>query len=317
METNEIEINMPNLNDDVASKGWKPKLWIAILVGVFFNAFALLYVNRPRLFWIYFILTYAVAILQLVFSNCIAEIVAMEFISLSLVFSIICPVHAALLTKTYDISSKRGWYSKLWILPASYTVIFVSIFCFRSFLYEPFSIPAASMAPNYNKGDLIVVKKFWFGRYGTFGFDFLNPGVSHNDLMQRGKVYVFYPPDKDVAFIMRLIGLPGDEISFDADGISLNGEKLLTSFSKNNGNGFVEYKEMIGETSYSISRFVVKRLSKSGIYVVPEGHYFMLGDSRDNSLDSRFWGAVDSKSIVGEVVYVFQNKKEPTLSQGL
>ncbi len=311
------EINMPNLNDDAALEGWKPKLWIAILVGVFFNAFALLYVNRPRLFWIYFILTYAVAILQLVFNNCIAEIVAMEFVSLSLVFSIICPVHAAFLTKTYDRNSKRGWYSKLWVLPASYAVIFISIFCFRSFLYEPFTIPSASMAPNYNEGDLIVVKKFGFGRYGTFGFDFLNTGVSHDDLMQRGKVYVFYPPKKEVAFIMRLIGLPGDEISFDADGISLNGERLLTSLSSDKKNGFVEYKEMNGETSYSISRFVYRPMSKSGTHIIPEGHYFMLGDSRDNSLDSRFWGTVDSKSFVGEVVYVFQNKKEPSLSQDL
>ncbi len=309
------EINMPNLNDDAAQEGWKPKLWIAILVGVFFNAFALLYVNRPRLFWIYFILTYTVAILQLIFNNCIADIIAMEFFSLSLVFSIICPLHAAFLTKTYDRSSRRGWYSKLWVLPASYAAIFISIFCFRSFFYEPFTIPSASMAPNYNEGDLIVVQKFGFGRYGTFGFDFLNPGVSSNELMQRGKVYVFYPPKKKVAFIMRLIGLPGDEISFDADGISLNGVRLLTSLSNDEKNGFVEFKEMNGETSYSISRFVYRPISKSGTHIVPENHYFMLGDSRDNSLDSRFWGTVDSKSIVGEVVHVFQNKKEPSLSQ--
>ncbi len=309
------EINMPNLNDDTAQEGWKPKLWIAILVGVFFNAFALLYVNRPRLFWIYFIISSVVAVLQFIFSNSIAEIVAIDFISISLVFNIICPVHAALLTKTYDSSSKRGWYSKLWVLPALYVAIFISVFCFRSFLYEPFTISSASMAPNYNKGDIVVVRKFGFGRYGTFGFDFFNPGVSHQDLMQRGKAYVFYPPKKDVVFIMRLIGSPGDEISFDVDGISLNGDRLLTSLSNDQKNGFVEFKEMNGETSYSISRFVYRPISKSGTHIVPENHYFMLGDSRDNSLDSRFWGTVDSKSIVGEVVHVFQNKKEPSLSQ--
>lgn len=303
--------------ENITPKSWKPKLWVAILVGLIFNAFALLYVNRPRLFLLYFIFANLVVLFEFAFLSGITDLPILQFVSISLVFNIICPIHACFIIRGYDENSKRGWYSKLWVIPASYVVIVTSIFCFRSFLYEPFTIPAESMMPNYGRGDIVLVKKFGFGRYGTFGFDVLNLGVSDEKLMERGHVYVFYPPNKEVVFVKRLIGLPGDEISFGVDGVSINGQKLLTSFSVDNRNGFVEYKEMIGEKSYSISRSTFRPFSKSGFYKVPEGHYFMLGDSRDNSLDSRFWGTVDSNSIVGEVVHVFKNKQEATLSEKL
>lgn len=297
MEIGQTE-NMVSDSDNTAIIKWVPSVWVAVIVGLFFNAFALLYVNRPRLFWVYFIVSALVATFEFFY---------FQLILISLIFNVICPVHAFFIAKGYNENTKRGWYSKLWVIPASYVLIFAFVYCFRSFFYEPFSIPASSMEPNYNKGEIIIVKKFGFGRYGTFGFDLLNSGVSDEELMKRGHVYVFYPPNKEVAFIKRLIGLPGDEIYYDVNGISLNGQKLSVSSPVNRGNGFVEFAENIDDQYYSIFRYSNKPLEKSGSFKVPEGHYFMLGDSRDNSYDSRFWGTVDSNSIIGEVVYVLKN----------
>lgn len=169
-------------------------------------------------------------------------------------------------------------------------------------MYEPFSMPASSMSPYLNIGDHLVVKKYGYGNYGSYGTTFLHRDMSEQIKLAKGKVYVFYPPHKeDVPFVKRLVGVPGDRVTINASGISINGENLQSRFVENQGDASIFEEDNDGVT-YRIRRTKLSQTPSD--YVVPDGSYFFLGDNRDNSSDSRYWGAVPKSRILGEVIYV-------------
>jgi signal peptidase I len=221
-----------------------------------------------------------------------------------LLFSIVCPVHAYFVIKRHDSSIIRQWYSRWWGIPVIYLSILIPIFVVRSFLYEPFNIPAASMSPTLNPGDYIVVKKLGYGTYGTYGFSLLNTPVSDSRRMVRGKIYVFYPPHGDYPFVKRLIAIPGDTLRLDAERIVLNGKELEISFMYEVDSVRV-YEEKLNGVAYEIQRMAYRQRLNVAEFVIPDGSYFFMGDNRDNSADSRSWGLVSTSRIIGEVVYVF------------
>jgi len=273
---------------------WKPKLWIAILLGIILQAFTFLYLNRPRLFWFYFTL------------SCIVSIIDWKYQTLfTAIFSLTCPIHAYFVVKKFEISDERGWYSKWWGIPAIYAVFFSTAFLFRSFLYEPFIFPSVSMQPTINQGNHIIVQKFGYRTYGTYGIDLINKNISSPNLMQRGKLYAFYPPYKDTPFVKRLIAIPGDTISIKGNNISINGSALVTNMLYKTDQATV-YEQQLGNISHLIQRISMSPSRDMEEIVIPENSYFFMGDNRDNSADSRFWGYVPSNSIIGEVVYVIK-----------
>jgi len=137
---------------------WKPKTWIAILLGLLLQAFTFLYLNRPKLFWFYFLF------------SCIVSIIDWKYQTLfAAVFSLICPIHAYFVVKSFEHSNERAWYSKWWGIPTIYVAFFTAVFAFRSFLYEPFVFPAASMQPTIDQGNHIIVQKLGYRTYGTCG----------------------------------------------------------------------------------------------------------------------------------------------------
>jgi len=218
-----------------------------------------------------------------------------------LLFFVICPVHAWFVARAYDPAQARRWYSRWWsIIVVSLTILTLVI---RSFFYEPFRISAASMAPSYNVGDYVVVKKTGYGSYGTFGLTFYNGPVDATVELKRGKVYVFYPPHKDIPYLKRLIGLPGDNLSIDGDKVQINAERLET-VKLYERDDYTVYRERVGALAYRVK--VAKTHPQDVIVktVVPARHYFFLGDNRSNSSDSRFWGTVSSDRFIGEVVAV-------------
>ncbi len=161
---------------------------------------------------------------------------------------------------------------------------------------------AQSMAPTLNVGDYMVVKKLGYSTYGTFGVDVYSRAVAPQK-MERGKVYVFYPPHRKQHFVKRLIGLPGDTIVFDGKTYSVNGEKVLLNTTDDSQ----VFEEVLANQSYQVKFIKPKGSShpQNQSYLVPENQYFFMGDNRDNSADSRYWGYVPDANIVGEVVYVF------------
>ncbi len=180
----------------------------------------------------------------------------------------------------------------------------------RSFLFEPFRIPSGSMIPTLHVGDFILVNKFSYGLRTPVGFwKFVDLGEPH-----RGDVAVFrFPLDPSKDFIKRVVGLPGDRITYVDKRLFINGEpvpledKGMMRLNYAGRSRLVqEYIETLGDVRHSI---IVDPAVPSfdGEVVVPAGHYFVMGDNRDGSDDSRRWGMVPERNLVGRAVLIWMS----------
>ena len=200
----------------------------------------------------------------------------------------------------------------------SFFPILFAVLIFRSFLFEPFQIPSGSMIPTLNIGDYIVVNKYSYGiRLPVIGSKI----ISVNE-PERGDVMVFVPPHDPNYFVKRVVGLPGDHIRYENKVVYINGEAMeqeLVTFMADGQPPVVHSKELLGDVLHDVYTAPTPDYSRSGAWlqpggrVVPEGHYFMMGDNRDNSDDSRRWGVVPEENIVGKAVAVWMHK-EPGFS---
>jgi signal peptidase I len=208
--------------------------------------------------------------------------------------------------------------------------VILVVFLLRSFLFEPFKIPSGSMIPTLLVGDLILVNKYYYG----IRLPVINQKIMANHDPQRGDVMVFrYPKDPSVDYIKRVVGVPGDEVAFLNQHLFVNGvEAPLTQvpppgfYDEEQRRYQPEFKEKFGDTEHAILldprsqpfygppdkiTFPFRdhcRYSAEGVTCkVPPGNYFMMGDNRDNSQDSRFWGFVPDENIVGKAFFVWMN----------
>lgn len=276
---------------------WKPRAWFAVLLGIVAPPFTFLYVNKAKLFWLYFVAINTVACIDWYFDA-----------YFTLLFSLICPVHAGLIISSFDENQERHWFSRWWVGPAILVNMYLAIFLVRSYVIEPFSVPASSMSPSVNESDYIVIKKLGFGRKGTFGITLSESHKPDDVQLERGKVYVFYPPhDNERAYFKRLIGLPGDVIEFNEGKLSVNNQEVPQEFIEE-VDGFKIFEESLDENRYLVKRRVYGSPMPSSIYAVPPDSYFFVGDNRDMSSDSRVWGPVPSQRFVGETIYVLKLK---------
>lgn len=194
----------------------------------------------------------------------------------------------------------------------------------RSFFFEPFHIPSSSMKPNLLIGDYIFVSKFSYGysRYSfPFGFNIFE-GRTGNQRPERGDVAVFrLPSNPSINYVKRVIGLPGDTIQMRQGVLYINNKQVAKVshgvFEDEHGPGFIEINKFLetlpeGKTIETLDQRV-SDADDTGIYTVPKGHYFMMGDNRDNSQDSRFQnlvGYVPEDHLVGKALYVFFSSKQ-------
>jgi signal peptidase I len=205
--------------------------------------------------------------------------------------------------------------------------VILIVFLLRSFLFEPFKIPSGSMVPTLLVGDLILVNKFHYG----VRLPVINKKIIANNDPKRGDVMVFrYPVDPRVDYIKRVVGIPGDEVAYLNQKLSINGQpvptKALGEFYDEDSLRYMPmFSELLGAVEHRIlvdpkrpayfggdqKRFPMSencRYSVEGVVCkVPPGHYFMMGDNRDNSQDSRFWGFVPDENIVGRAFFVWMN----------
>ena len=169
----------------------------------------------------------------------------------------------------------------------------------RSFMIEPFQIPSQSMVPTLKVGDFILVSKWTYGiRLPVLRAKIIDVGSP-----ERGDVMVFFPPHEERYFIKRVVGLPGDKIHVLNGVVFINGDKMeqTPSAEEPNSPRSVVMTEKLGGVEHMMQkRTSPTRLSQNFSAVVPEGHYFMMGDNRDNSSDSRVWGPVPEDRIVGK-----------------
>ena len=189
----------------------------------------------------------------------------------------------------------------------SIVVIGLIAIVIRSFIVAPFVIPSSSMVPTLLVGDYLFVSRYDYGfRIPFTDIQFLTSEA------KRGDIAVFdYPEDRSKDYIKRIVGIPGDEIVYKNNVLFINGKKMplesegvYTYFMGDKSSDVShEYKEQLFDVNHSVLR---KNYSiRDGQWKVPEGHYFMMGDNRNNSRDSRFWGFVPHEYLVGKAVVVW------------
>ena len=169
----------------------------------------------------------------------------------------------------------------------------------RSFVIEPFQIPSSSMVPTLKVGDSILVNKWTYG----IRLPVIRNKIIALNTPERGDVMVFFPPHEERYFIKRVVGLPGDEIHVLNGVLYINGDKMTQKVLADEEpapRSVVMTENLTGVEHAMQKRLLPTRLSQNFTAVVPEGHYFMMGDNRDNSSDSRVWGPVPEERIVGK-----------------
>lgn len=188
----------------------------------------------------------------------------------------------------------------------SFFPVLLVVLVIRSFIFEPFRIPSGSMEPTLERGDFIFVNKFSYGlRLPVTETEFLETGSP-----ERGDVVVFrLPRDPRVNYIKRVVGLPGDEVRYDGHRLTINGQTMpldppVTAAS---GRGSIHFEQLF-ERRHRI-KVLYPESRENGVYRVPEGHYFMMGDNRDNSTDSRFRqvDVIPEEFLVGEARRVWMH----------
>jgi signal peptidase I len=222
--------------------------------------------------------------------------------------------------------AKQPWWVEYSI---SFFPVILIVFLLRSFLVEPFKIPSSSMVPTLLVGDFILVNKFTYG----IRLPVANRKIVELGSPERGDVMVFrYPEDPSLDYIKRVVGLPGDRVEYRNKRLSINGSPVPTrqiedylskermQFSRRYAEslGHVEHELLLEEDappSMASSRafpFAANcNYNMTGLAcTVPPGHYFVMGDNRDNSSDSRVWGFVPDENIVGKAFFIWLNLTE-------
>lgn len=217
-------------------------------------------------------------------------------------------------------ASRLPWYVDL---SKSFFPVILAVLVLRSFLVEPFRIPSESMVPTLLKGDFILVNKFAYG----LRLPVLNTKLFGEGKPARGDVAVFrYPPEPSVAYIKRVIGLPGDRLEYRNNRLSIDGQPVTLNPQAEDPAqaGYRQFTEQLGDVAHRIQMLAQGRWGVPGYwpglqfrresdgavswsFQVPAGHYFVMGDNRDNSADSRFWGVLPEENLIGKAFLIWMN----------
>ena len=251
---------------------------------------------------------------------------ALLLFSLLVVTGAMSALDAVYFGKRRAAGAKEPWWIEY---PKSFFPVILIVFLLRSFLVEPFKIPSGSMIPTLLVGDFILVNKYTYG----IRLPVINKKIIDINEPERGDVMVFrYPDDPTVDYIKRVVGLPGDKIAYQNKRLTINGREVPLKEAgdyllKEKIQYLKQYNETLGKTEHAIlvdasepaALPYVKQFPQrencnyniSGVTcTIPPKHYFMMGDNRDNSSDSRVWGFVPEANIVGKAFFIWFNFSE-------
>lgn len=215
---------------------------------------------------------------------------------------IIFTIHAYKIANNIEII--RPWYSKWYGLISIFLLLFLPLAVARTFYFQSFRLPSASMKPTVNPGDIFIINMKGCGNYKLFKIQVSKVKPSEACRIHRRDIIIFeYPKDKNVDYIKRVVGIGGDKVSYHEKVLKING-KLIEDEVLSDNDKEIFLQENIDDTSYIIKHLTHRKV-RDGDWLVPENQYFVLGDNRDNSADSRIWGFVPQENIIGKLVYIF------------
>jgi signal peptidase I len=230
--------------------------------------------------------------------------------------------------KIEEEQGREPWWIEY---PNSFFPVILIVFLLRSFVFEPFKIPSGSMIPTLLIGDYILVNKYAYG----IRLPVINKKIVEVGSPQRGEVMVFrWPEDPSLDYIKRVVGLPGDKVEYRDKRLTINGETMpVTRTADYLHKEKIQYSRQYIETLNGVQHSILLEdeappyvaypkqfpfrdnciYNSSGFTcTVPPGHYFMMGDNRDSSSDSRVWGFVPEENIVGRAFFIWFNFSEPS-----
>ncbi|ATW02048.1 signal peptidase I [Candidatus Legionella polyplacis] len=190
---------------------------------------------------------------------------------------------------------------------SSFFPAFLFIFLVRSFIFEPFYVPSGSLEPTLMVGDFIIVNKFIYGLRSPIGSGYR---LLFQNKPKRGDIIVFHwPINPKLNYVKRIIGIPGDEIVYHNKILKINKKIVKRVFlryeiDESSNNIVKRYREILDNKIYDIYLYPNIKNQDFKI-VIPKNYYFVMGDNRDNSFDSRFWGLVNDKYLIGKVMFVW------------
>jgi signal peptidase I len=278
---------------------WKPKAWLAGLLGILITPFSMLYVQRPWLALGYFCASTAVAIGRfLTDPSSVTGATIGSLLSWGVSFA--CALQAYCIARDSKPVA-RDWYSQWYGLTGIALVAVLSVFGVRAFWLEPFRMPSVSMHPSVPQNSIVLVDKRGFGHYGSYGIELLQS--QSTAAIARGDLVIFRLADRpQLLYLKRVVAIAGDHISYSDRHMTLNGEPVPITLGERTGPYQLATEVLDGRT-IGIA-FMPERAGKGYAAIVPAGRFVVFGDSRDNARDSRYLGMIHRRQIMGRVVKV-------------
>ena len=303
----------------------RPSETLAAVLGFLVPPIGMLYAGHAAM---------AIGLLFALFGIGVLEVVYLHrFPHAALVLAAVVHVAGGVLAhrivRAFPDDGVRPAYSRWPVLAGAFLALSMLVLVMRAYVTEPFQVPTSSMAPSIAPGSNVVVDKWGYGQHSTYGVDL--PAVQPLKLANRGDMVVFISPlDAKQSMVSRVVGLPGDRLQYRDKLLRINGEGVpVTVLGKAMGDRFAAYEvelreERIGGRHYQIQVLdepatELPRLSSSPLFAqncafagaefdcsIPPGHYFLMSDNRDQSVDSRVLGFVPQANAVGVVTYVFR-----------
>jgi len=285
--------------------------WVAVVLAILSPIISMLYLGRGKRALMYIV----AAIVAAIITNFLQAIGFWPKGEFAQSVSLLNFVWLFGIFDSYEIAKKYGeefhgaWYSYWYGVAGIGFGLLISIILFRSFLYEPFRIPSGSMMPTLMPGEYIFVNKYIYGlKIPLFNSVIVDVGTP-----ERGDIIVFRSPqDPTIKYVFRVVGMPGDHVGYVNKILYINNNPMVQ-------NVLGPYRDYEPSSSKAISEVREEYLSMAphkilirygvdsinGEVFVPENHYFVLGDNRDASHDSRFWGFVPETNLIGKVALVW------------
>ncbi len=300
----------------------EPNKWLAAVLSIFAQPLGLLYVARPWWAAFYFTLAIGSALLAFAYGRALG---AWGFVAWAPLIA--SGIHAFRAAARFPADAPRPWYSRWYGLSIVIFAVVATLMLLRSFVLESYHVSAGSMQPNYERGTVVWLQKWGYGNYGAFGLSLMRGPITAP--LARGDVIVVeFSRDRAEHHLKRLIGVPGDEISYRHHVLSINQVEVPARRSGeyvDPGQPFVRQRflESLSGREYAVifdpqdtrpmpqdADFALRNqctFHEDGLTcLLPAGYYFVMGDDRDNSLDSRTFGLVPAEHIVGKVIHVWR-----------